>query len=225
MKNDFDIVNDFFKKTHNCVVPRPQPIDFVLHFFNNAENLFFVDAGAHNGIDWSNTFVLEKYLKWTGICIEPQEKQFEDLKKNRDCLCLNNAVYSSCGKKTFRLVSGEANMLSGFVESFTKEHTNRIDKEISNTKSYFSDIQLNAVTLDHLFKENKINKVDYLSIDCECGEYEILRGLNLNIVKPTLISIEHNGDRISDKKCLNLLQSYGYSIGPKVCGDLFLYIN
>ena len=38
-------------KYHKCFVPRPQPIDYVLHFFNNANSLKFVDVGAYDGGD------------------------------------------------------------------------------------------------------------------------------------------------------------------------------
>lgn len=52
---------------------------------------FFVDIGAHDGVESSNTYALEK-AGWTGICIEPNPVSFEKLRLFRRCTCLNRFV-------------------------------------------------------------------------------------------------------------------------------------
>lgn len=49
---------------------------------------FFVDIGAHDGIESSNTYALEKH-GWTGICVEPNPVSFAALRNNRSCDCHN----------------------------------------------------------------------------------------------------------------------------------------
>ena len=46
-------------------------------------NGFYIELGAYDGLNQSNTYYFEKYLDWTGILIEPSEKQFRKLKRNR----------------------------------------------------------------------------------------------------------------------------------------------
>ena len=64
---------------------------FVLYELRGKENGFFVEFGATNGIDSSNSFLLEKHYHWDGILAEPGRIWQEQLKKNRgsriDCRC------------------------------------------------------------------------------------------------------------------------------------------
>lgn len=53
---------------------------------------FFVDIGAFDGINLSNTYRLEKSLGWSGLCIEAEPDTFEQLKRNRRCACVNACV-------------------------------------------------------------------------------------------------------------------------------------
>lgn len=216
-----NFISDFFKNTHNFKVPRPQPIDFVVDFFKESKNKIFVDVGAHDGITWSNSYVLEKYFNWDGLCIEPMKKYFDLLEKNRNCLKVNAAISNDSSKKIFRNVIGESNMLSGFLDHFTDSHIDRIEREILNYGGYYEDLEVESQKLSSVLNSKNISNVDYLSIDCECCEYEILKSLDFQVVKPKLISIEFQGDRESDNNSAVLLEKNNYRIERKICGDLF----
>ena len=63
--------------------------------FPNRRDGFFVEAGAADGVGGSSCFVLERYLGWRGICIEPLDRFFADLTRNRphsihENVCLAN---------------------------------------------------------------------------------------------------------------------------------------
>ena len=67
---------------HEKHLPYPQPWEFVHeHFFHNVKSKFFIDVGASNGLDGSNSSLFEFYLNWNGICVDPAEYQFNELKK------------------------------------------------------------------------------------------------------------------------------------------------
>jgi hypothetical protein len=67
----------------------------VLKFYNNKTDGYFIEIGASNGINLSNTYLLEKDYHWKGICVEPIPKNFELLCKNRpNSLCCDKAVYN-----------------------------------------------------------------------------------------------------------------------------------
>ena len=71
-------------------------------------------------------------------------------------------------------------------------------------------------------QENNVKNIDYLSIDCEGAEYEVLKSLDLQSFKPKLISIETEDDlRSSDSSAIGHLIKNGYKFETKVCGDSF----
>jgi len=59
---------------------------------------FYIECGANDGVNQSNTWYFEKTLNWRGILIEPNKKIFKDLKKNRSCrnIFKNNECEQSC---------------------------------------------------------------------------------------------------------------------------------
>ena len=61
----------------------------VIEFYKEKKNGFFVDVGAYDGIEFSNTLLLEKELEWNGICIEPGKRFFQKLTENRTATCLS----------------------------------------------------------------------------------------------------------------------------------------
>ena len=71
-----------------------QDVD-VIQFYKNKENGYFIEIGANDGINLSNTYLLEKNYNWKGICVEPIPDIFNKLKNNRpNSICVNKAIYS-----------------------------------------------------------------------------------------------------------------------------------
>ena len=58
--------------------------------FNYKKNGYFIDLAATDGIKINNTYLIEKKLNWKGICIEPNPKYYKELKKNRNCIVIND---------------------------------------------------------------------------------------------------------------------------------------
>ena len=57
--------------------------------FDGKSNGFFLDTGAHDGIEISNSYTLEKRYDWKRICIEANPDSFEQLLQNRRASCVN----------------------------------------------------------------------------------------------------------------------------------------
>ena len=208
------------------IIPRPQPIDFVLYYFNDAKDLFYIDIGANDGITWSNSYALEKYLNWDGICVEPHPEKFIELSGHRanitNSKCINACLSDQSEKVIFRSVHGYANMLSGILDFFNPDQVDRIDLDIKNHGGFYKDIEIECRKLQDICVERSIKTIDYMSIDCEGAEYAILKGLDLAILQPSLISIETSNDlRDSDKKAIDYLLTNNYKLEAKICGDSF----
>ena len=68
---------------------------FVLNELNFKKNGFFVEFGATNGINGSNTYLLENKFNWRGILAEPAKIFYDELNKNRKCFLETNLVWKN----------------------------------------------------------------------------------------------------------------------------------
>lgn len=165
-------------------------------FFKNKTDGVFVDIGAHNGIDYSNTCFFEKHLGWKGICIEPIPNIFNQLRKNRDCICIEGCIYDKAGTIDFLQVAsnnGEfLSMLSGIVEKIDVRQLNRIVSSTSNGSGTFEEIEVNCYKINDILALHDIYHVDYLSLDTEGSELEILKSIDFERYTIDVIDVENN---------------------------------
>ena len=221
MKQIIDIYNNIkYSNLYDCIVPRPQPPDFAIDFFNQAEGLTFIDIGANDGITWSNTLSMEINYNWNGICIEPHPIAYKKLINNRNVKCLNLAVSDQDMELDFLVIEGKAEMLSGLFKDFHPEHKKRIIKEVSENGDNAYKQKVHSKPLDKILTENNISKVHYLSIDTEGSELSIVRGIDFNKVDIDLISLEVNYEIEPTNQ---LMDSLGYKYINKICGDAFFH--
>jgi FkbM family methyltransferase len=181
----------------------------------------FLDIGAHDGITFSNTYFFEKERDWTGICIEPNPNVFQKLIANRHCICENCAITTEEKQMVYRKVDGPyfLEMLGGILEFMDTEHIEIINREIVNyPECNIEDIPIECKRLDPLLSQYSVNKIDYLSIDTEGSEYEILQSLNFDKLNIRLMSVE----RSKDSQVRNLLSRKGYKC-YSVGFDTFYY--
>ncbi len=184
--------------------------------FKKKTNGFFVDIGAYDGITFSNTFFLEKYRHWNGICIEPIPHKFNELKKNRNCTCLNACVDNNEGEVEFLHVDGPSEMLSGIVRAYDNEHLKRINNEIETLGGEKKLIKVKAININNYFANNKINTIDYLSIDVEGNELMILKTIDFSKLAIKAISVE---DNYKSKELHNFLISKGFRFVGRLSDD------
>ena len=174
---------------------------FVINELNYMRNGFYVEFGAMNGISGSNTYILEKKFNWTGILCEPSVKYKNSLIENRpDNFIETSCIYSESDTKLL-FNDTKADGLSTLDLFSTSDNWDRTIGE----KYYVNSISLN----DLLEKYNAPSKINYMSIDTEGSEYEILRKLNFDKYTFDVITVEHNFTP-ARKKIHDLLVSNGY---------------
>jgi len=143
-----------------------------------------VEVGAWDGIEFSNTYMFEKGLDWKGICIEPSQDAFLALSRNRNCAMFNCAAWNDSGQfLDFRETSiGSLSALEGFGNDWAKE-----------IRSEFKRSKVEARSLKDLLLEAKApGWVDYLSVDTEGSELEVLEGFPWETHNVGVATIEHN---------------------------------
>jgi len=189
---------------------------FVAEHFNFLKNGVFIDIGANDGKTLSNTYFLEKELSWSGLAIEPSPKVFKRLEVNRNCILLNACISDESGTAEFLELSGHTEMLSGLIDKYDQKHLKRIDDEIQEFSGEKNYIQVPCYKLEDVMKEYKLNKIDYLNIDIEGGEFDLLKSINFDDIEIDIIGVENN---YKEDKIKNYLYQYGYSLIAIVGSD------
>ncbi len=176
---------------------------FVLAALRCRRKGFFVEFGATDGVVCSNSYMLEKEYDWQGILCEPSRHFHETLRSSRSA------------QIDVRCVSG----ISGQIVNFTEvEGTGLSSMEAteSTRHSVFSSYKKNyypvdTVSLTDLLREKGAPKIiDYLSIDVEGAEYEILHAHDWEAFKFLVITVEHNYES-RRQDIYDLLTSNGYT--------------
>ena len=198
-------------------LPYPQPWEWIKDNIDfHDEECFYVDVGANDGLIVSNTAYYDLDLGWKGICIEPHPKVYTKLKKNRpNAINLNVCVSESDSEVDFLMIDGYAEMLSGIEKSYHPDHKIRIESEIERHGGNKQVIKIISKPLKQIFFENKVKKVDYLSIDTEGSELEILKSIDFDVVDIRVISTENS----SRSDIREFLKNKGYVFADLICGD------
>jgi len=162
------------------------------NYFKNKKDGFFLEIGADDGIDKSNTKFYEE-LGWRGMCIEPSHKRFKLLEENRRCYCENYAVSDSVGEVEFLDISGWGKGLSGIVGKYDLRHKQRINQEVQHPQNRGNEtIVVKTELLSNLLDKHGIIEIDFCTIDTEGGEFDIIKTIDFNKYNFKIILIENN---------------------------------
>jgi FkbM family methyltransferase len=178
----------------------------VLDFYKNKRNGFFIEIGAVDGIDLSNTYLLETKYDWKGICVEALPHQFDSLVKNRpNSKCISKAVFNESGLTVSFSISHKYELLSGMSDYLGSNWRPVVEENRTI-------INVETITLQDILDENKAPTfIDYISLDTEGTELEILKSVDLNKYTFGLIDVEHNYLEPKRTQIKEYLTSNGYS--------------
>jgi FkbM family methyltransferase len=175
---------------------------FVLFSLGEKAGGYFVEFGATDGITLSNTFLLESRYGWSGIVAEPARRWHYELRRNRRCSIDFRCVWKNSGEflEFNEAVSSEFSTINSFSDADYHSNIRR------NGQLY----GVETVSLTDLLLHHDAPKVvDYLSIDTEGSELEILSSFMFDDYEIRVVTVEHNhSDRRA--KIHELLTSKGY---------------
>tara|TARA_Y100001968_G_scaffold273183_1_gene265794 strand:+ start:2356 stop:3546 length:1191 start_codon:yes stop_codon:yes gene_type:complete len=176
---------------------------FALSEVNFKKRGFFVEFGSCDGLVGSNSYLLEKVFNWSGILAEPVFYWHSQLKKNRSASIETKCVWNSSGEEILFNEMDKYKQLST-IDCFSKTYDS--NEALSIGKKY----RVRTISLVDLLNKYRAPKyIDYLSIDTEGSEYEILKAFDFNQYKFRVITCEHNFTPIRDK-IYDLLINKGY---------------
>jgi len=173
------------------------------NLFNQKLEGYFVEVGGANGVDLSNTYLLERQFGWKGIIVEPAKTWHEELYANRPNTIIDKNIIwneSNLSLDFFETQNAELSTIG----KFSSCDENRLLRESHTT------YRISTITLtDLLIKYCAPKHIEYLSIDTEGSELDILNALDFKKYSFGIITVEHNYTSAREK-IYSLLTKYGY---------------
>lgn len=185
---------------------------WVLACSKQKRNGFFVEFGATDGLSGSNTWLLENSYGWNGILVEPARGYKEDLIRNRSCKLDFRVVWSETGE-LIRFSEKKEGYLSSVSSTFQKVAI-QDEYDVETVKLH-----------DLLVEHGAPTDIDYISIDVEGSELEILNEFFKNCqFNVSLFSVEHNW-RKEKRELIDLMDKHGYKYNYENLSyrDLYFY--
>jgi len=159
---------------------------FVLHVLGTEQPGFFVDFGATDGVSLSNSWLLETAYGWRGILAEPARNWQADLRANRpNARIETRCVWTETGAELVFREAAERELST--IDSFAGGDSQARNRQNAETYSV-TTVSLN----DMLAELGAPAPFDYLSIDTEGSEFDILSHFDLARYMPRVITVEHN---------------------------------
>lgn len=159
---------------------------------------FFVEFGATNGLELNNSALLEAEFGWNGILAEPAKGWHDELRRNRNCTIETRCVWKTSGDvlQFTETPRGENSSISTFTNTRRKLRGHNFPVET---------ISLN----DLLERHNAPEQIDYMSVDTEGSEFDILQAFDFTRWHVGTFTIEHNFAP-QREKIFQLMTSKGY---------------
>lgn len=174
-------------KTHSL-----DEADLWLAGYFRKRNGVFLEAGANDGINQSNTALLAEEYGWTGVLIEPIPEIAELARRNRpESVVIQAAlVPSDYGAATIKMYS--CNLMSIVEGGMRDDEADRkhvqLGEQVQGISS--SELLVPTTTLNDVFREHLGNRIDLLCLDVEGFEGPALRGLDFSRFLPRIILVE-----------------------------------
>jgi FkbM family methyltransferase len=191
----------------------------------NFNNGFFVELGANDGINHSNTYFFEKYREWRGILIEPIPQKYLECVKNRsnrNKIFCNACVSFKYKKKFVEMIYSDLMTTSVKLENDIKNpnnHAKKGEKFLKEKEHIFSFGSISKTLNEILLKAKAPKKIDFLSLDVEGAEIEVLKGVNHKRYRFKLICVESR----SFNKLNNYLIKNNYLFHEKLSTHDYLF--
>lgn len=186
--------------------------DLAAHFVSGGKrNGTFVEVGTGDGRTLSNTVFLERDAGWTGVLFEPDRRFHDSIRKTRAAKLDRRAAYRESGRSLDFLEVGHAGELSTFDANRNSDGRRRTGTVRS----------VQTVTLSEAFDEHGLpTEIDYVSIDTEGSEIDVLQGIDFTRHRIGFLTVEHNFVTPHRAAIVATLEGHGYrTIFPTLSGQ------
>lgn len=211
--------------------------DFISLYSGSRNKVTVVQIGANDGI---NNDPIHKFIKrdnWQGVLLEPQKFVFEKYlrplyRKTRGIEVLKAALDRKDGQKPIykvavsdsRWATGLSSFNRGVLEAAVR--SGYIEREAikegsplpADKNDYITEEMVECISTETLIKRFNLTKIDWLQIDTEGFDFEIIKMFNIGGTKPEIIVYENLHFNVEQQnECLQFLEKHEYlcrTFGP-----------
>ena len=170
---------------------------FALFISKNWQEKTFIEIGVGNGIEISNTYLLESEHKWDGVLVEPNREFVDSIRNTRSAKLIEAALTTKD--------IGEVEFFTGKRGVFASLVPTRTTNEQSNYR-------VKSIPVSKVFAEYDRDDLALLSLDIEGNEEEIIEELMKMKCRPFLIIVEHNYDQAKSQRIKHTLIGNQYEL-------------
>jgi FkbM family methyltransferase len=153
---------------------------------------FFVEAGANDGFEQSNTYWLERFRGWSGVLVEPIPQLYEEAVLERPAARVFNCALVPFDYQgtTVRMRYGGLMSIVGGAQGSEEEDRAYVRPAFDLRMESEYEVEVPARTLSSILDEIEAPEIDLLSLDVEGFEPSVLRGLDFDRHAPRFILVE-----------------------------------
>jgi FkbM family methyltransferase len=193
--------------------------DFLFALAKRQKHVFFLEVGANDGKSGDPLHYFIKKYRWRGVALEPVLENFERLRrtyKNDDgVIPCCAALADRDGTKTFHRVRPGPDVPDWCNElgSFSREVILSHESIFPAIEQHLVEGYVETLCFDTLVKRFGIDKIDVILIDTEGYDYEVLKQIDFQRFRPSLVIYEHLhlGEKTKSAS-KTLLENFGYDI-------------
>jgi len=178
-----------------------------LDHHSHKRNGTYLEIGVHDGENNNNTVLMDQEYGWSGVCIDPMMKNME----KRSCKQFNVALGSEPGEADFRYGDGSFDEGDQGLSGLDKFATSDDNKKWKDTVSNFKMKKVPVRTPEDVFTEANLPPIiDYMSLDVEGSEMDILKSFPFDKYCVKYATIETNNDKAKEKEMEEFMTKRGY---------------
>ena len=203
-------------------------VNKILPYLNKyCSNNIYLEAGANNGLRYSNSLYLEENHNWNGILVEPNIKQYSECIVNRPLsetynYALVSSTYTeSTIKGSFGINSKDDGLVGGVRFDYWEKHG-----EMNHHEKHIIDVEVS--TLSNIMNKSKYDTPSFISLDIEGYELEALKGIDFNKHKVDVFLVEILEWQIKEvfDNHVNFMDNVGYVLDKSFINkNDYLFVN
>jgi len=171
---------------------------------------FFVNIGANDGVHNDPIYPFIEQYGWHGVAVEPDPDVFEELRRNYQkfpSVVLEQAAITTEPPRLYRIGKGPFEYAQ-WMSQITAASEARVREIIGlvrtygwlgsvpkDLEEYVQPIDVPCMTFEDLVRRHSIERIDYLNIDVEGGDLEVLAQVDLDRFRNRLLCIEMDPER------------------------------
>lgn len=161
---------------------------FTQHFKHLKRPGVYMDVASNDAIGISNSYFFDACLGWRGVCVEGNPEYYERIYRLRTCSLVPTCVARRDGTSVEFGLAGGAGGVLGESHKHMQVWAER-RKEVHTIKE-------RCTTLERIMSKEGFVEVDYLSLDVEGLELDVLKGMDWEKTKINVLTVEVSRDTI-----------------------------